>query len=119
MCNGALYSFGTRAYFRTHPERSTPCDLGARLSLPLDCALYRKVLEAVEAACNEREPPFESIVFAGKGEPTLRLPVMLEVARALKAKGAMTLRLNTNGLCNLHHQRDIVPELQGIDGPWP
>uniref|UniRef100_A0A7S4CR33 Radical SAM core domain-containing protein n=1 Tax=Eutreptiella gymnastica TaxID=73025 RepID=A0A7S4CR33_9EUGL len=72
-----------------------------------------QVLEAVEAACNEREPPFESIVFAGKGEPTLRLPVMLEVARALKAKGAMTLRLNTNGLCNLHHQRDIVPELQG------
>mmetsp|Transcript_13642 Transcript_13642/g.43008 ORF Transcript_13642/g.43008 Transcript_13642/m.43008 type:complete len:261 (+) Transcript_13642:57-839(+) len=59
-----------------------------------------------------------SVVFAGAGEPTLRLGVMLEVAGALAAAGAEEgggstpeLSLNTNGLAALAHGRCVVPEL--------
>ncbi|MDH5765273.1 MAG: TatD family nuclease-associated radical SAM protein [Gammaproteobacteria bacterium] len=53
------------------------------------------------------------IVFCGLGEPTIRLETIIEVGRALKAQGAR-IRLNTNGLGNQYHQRDITPELEGI-----
>lgn len=56
---------------------------------------------------------YDEVVFCGFGEPTLRLEVLKEVARAVKAKG-QTVRLNTNGLGNLEHGRDIVPELVGL-----
>jgi len=53
---------------------------------------------------------YKEIVFCGYGEPTCRLDVLLEVARALKGKG-VPLRLNTNGLGNSINGRDILPEL--------
>ena len=41
---------------------------------------------------------YESLVFAGLGEPTLRLSTLLETARCLKKKYSnLPLRLNTNG----------------------
>lgn len=55
----------------------------------------------------------EEIVFCGYGEPTLRLTVLLDVARYCKALG-LPVRLNTNGHGNLIHKRDIVPELVGL-----
>jgi TatD DNase family protein len=52
------------------------------------------------------------VVFCGYGEPTIRLPELLEVASRIKElKPSMKLRLNTNGLANLYHRRNIVPEL--------
>ncbi len=56
---------------------------------------------------------FKEIVFCGLGEPTLRLELLLAVARALKAQGA-TIRVNTDGLANLVHGRDVTPELEGV-----
>lgn len=56
---------------------------------------------------------YDEVVFCGFGEPTLRLDVLKEVARAVKEKG-QAVRLNTNGLANLHYERDIVPELKGL-----
>lgn len=53
---------------------------------------------------------YGEIVFCGLGEPTLRLPVVLEVAQALRARGAR-IRLNTDGLGSHVHGRDITPEL--------
>lgn len=57
---------------------------------------------------------YDEVVFCGFGESTMRLDVMKEVARALKAKGAKRLRLNTIGLGSLTNGRDIVPELVGL-----
>ncbi|MFQ6111834.1 MAG: TatD family nuclease-associated radical SAM protein, partial [Nitrospinota bacterium] len=37
-----------------------------------------------------------------------------EVARRLKERGARKVRLNTNGLGNLIHGRNILPELHGL-----
>lgn len=58
-------------------------------------------------------PPSDEVVFCGYGEPTIRLDVLLEVARAVKAKGKR-VRVDTNGHGNLIHKRNIVPELAGL-----
>ena len=55
---------------------------------------------------------YKEYVFCGFGEPTLRLETMLEVAAALKARGAVT-RLNTNGQANMIRKRDVSGELKG------
>ena len=67
--------------------------------------------ELVEAAGNPAD--YKEIVFCGMGESTMRLDVMLEVARRLREKGAR-LRLNTNGLGNLINGRDVAPEIAAL-----
>ncbi len=56
---------------------------------------------------------YEEIVFCGFGEPLLRLEDVKAIARALKAKGAK-IRINTDGLANLVHGRNVLPELSGL-----
>ncbi|WP_299569925.1 TatD family nuclease-associated radical SAM protein [uncultured Shewanella sp.] len=53
---------------------------------------------------------FDEYVFCGYGEPTLNLETLLTVATHIKAQGGKT-RLNTDGLGNLFHRRNILPEL--------
>jgi len=56
---------------------------------------------------------YKEIVFCGYGEPTIRLEVMLEIARRVKEKGGRT-RLDTNGHGSLINGRNIVPELARV-----
>lgn len=56
---------------------------------------------------------YEEVVFCGFGEPTLRLEVLKAVAGGLKEKGAK-IRIDTDGLGNLVHNRNILPELEGL-----
>ena len=56
---------------------------------------------------------FEEVVFCGFGEPTLRLELVKVVAKNLKEKG-MKVRIDTDGLANLVHGRNILPELKGL-----
>lgn len=56
---------------------------------------------------------YPEVVFCGFGEPTLRLDVVKEVARAVKAAGVRT-RLNTNGHADLVNRRPVAPELVGL-----
>ena len=55
---------------------------------------------------------FDEVVFCGFGEPLLRLDVVKEIAAELKRRGAR-VRVNTDGLGNLVHGRNILPELAG------
>ncbi|MGE0081577.1 MAG: TatD family nuclease-associated radical SAM protein [Thiohalomonadaceae bacterium] len=57
--------------------------------------------------------PYREIVFCGLGEPTLRLDVLLAVARAMKRAGKR-VRVNTDGLANLVHGRDVTPEMAEV-----
>ena len=57
-------------------------------------------------------PGFREIVFCGLGEPTIRLQTIVEVGKVLRSRGAR-VRLNTNGLGNQYHRRDITPDLVG------
>lgn len=56
---------------------------------------------------------YKEVVFCGYGEPLLRLELVRDVAKWLKARGAK-VRLNTNGQGNLIHGRNMVPELAGL-----
>lgn len=54
---------------------------------------------------------WKEVVFCGLGEPTLRLYTILEAGAELRRRGAR-VRLNTDGLANLVHGRDVTPDLE-------
>jgi TatD family-associated radical SAM protein len=54
---------------------------------------------------------FREIVFCGLGEPTLRLYTVLEAGAELRRRGGR-VRLNTDGLANLLHGRDVTPDFE-------
>jgi TatD DNase family protein len=56
---------------------------------------------------------YDEIVFCGYGEPTLRLDIIKEVSKKIKAAGGK-VRLNTNGHGNVINKRNILPELKGL-----
>ena len=56
---------------------------------------------------------YAEVVFCGFGEPTLRLKVLLAVAAHVKAHGGR-VRVNTDGLANLVHKRNVLPELASL-----
>jgi TatD family-associated radical SAM protein len=57
---------------------------------------------------------YSELVFCGFGEPTMRLDVLLGVAREAKRRWHAPIRLNTNGQGSLTAGRDIAPELKGL-----
>lgn len=57
--------------------------------------------------------PYKEIVFCGYGEPTKRLELLKAIATEMKTRG-VKVRLNTDGLGNLTHERNILPELKGL-----
>jgi TatD DNase family protein len=57
--------------------------------------------------------PYREVVFCGFGEATLRLDVLKEVAKYLKRE-KKKVRLDTDGLANLVHGRNVLPELSGL-----
>ena len=76
--------------------------------------LLKREPQAAEVLAAVGDPAsYREIVFCGLGEPTLRLDTLLEVARALKAHGKV-IRLNTDGLANLVHGRDVTPDLAQV-----
>lgn len=57
---------------------------------------------------------FKEVVFCGFGEPLERVEDVVQIAGILKHfRRDLPIRINTNGLGNLIHQRDITPELSG------
>lgn len=58
---------------------------------------------------------FNEVIFCGFGEPLTRLDDLLEVAKYLKNRNRNTsIRINTNGLANLIHKKEIAPLLKGL-----
>jgi len=56
---------------------------------------------------------YDEVVFCGYGEPTLRLKVLLQVAAYIKEHGGR-VRVNTDGLVNLVHKDDMLPEMSKV-----
>ncbi|MCK5825734.1 MAG: YchF/TatD family DNA exonuclease [Desulfuromusa sp.] len=56
---------------------------------------------------------YAEIVFCGYGEPLLRLELVKELSHWLKDQG-VSVRINTDGQANLVHERNILPELEGL-----
>lgn len=80
--------------------------------------LWHKVdptVEEIKAAIDAFDfTDYEEFVFCGYGEPTCALETLLEIATYVKEKEGLKIRVNTNGLGNLYHKRDIVPELAKV-----
>ncbi|MFT8350810.1 TatD family nuclease-associated radical SAM protein [Clostridium saccharoperbutylacetonicum] len=58
---------------------------------------------------------FKEITFCGFGEPTMALDTLIKVAEHIKNKSANTpIRLNSNGLGDLVHEKEIAPFFEGL-----
>ena len=57
---------------------------------------------------------YEEVVFCGYGEPTERLDDLLEVAKYIKSKSNIKIRINTNGLSDLIHGEPTAHKLSGL-----
>ena len=68
-------------------------------------------VEEILKAAPEDLSGFREVVFCGYGEATYRVKEMEDLAGAFRARGAKRVRLNTVGLGNLIHGRDIAPDL--------
>jgi len=107
----------------------------ANITNKCDCACtfcirsQKKAVGEATALWHEKEPTLEEItaaidafdftdynefVFCGYGEPTCELQKLLAVGKYIKEKTGLPIRLNTNGLGNLYHKRDIIPELATV-----
>jgi TatD family-associated radical SAM protein len=69
---------------------------------------HRPTAEEVIASIDD-PARYDEVVFCGYGEPTLRLNLLLEVAKYVKQQGGR-VRVNTDGLCNLIHKQDTLPQ---------
>lgn len=57
---------------------------------------------------------FSEVVFCGFGEPLERVDEVIQIAGLLKLyRRDLPIRINTNGLANLIHQRDVTPQFKG------
>ncbi len=66
-----------------------------------------EVMEAVGTDLSQ----FDEVVFCGYGESTYRLGEMAQLSPLFRERGARRIRLNTIGLGNLIHNRDITSDL--------
>ena len=57
---------------------------------------------------------YEELVYCGYGEPTCALENLIASASYIKGKYNIKIRLNTNGLGNLYHKQNIVPQLAKV-----
>ena len=70
--------------------------------------------EILESIFSRDLTGYSELVFCGYGEPTYRLDVATEVARAVKAKHPeMKIRINTNGQSDLILGRNTAPDYEG------
>ena len=57
---------------------------------------------------------YDEVVFCGFGEPTERLDDLLEIAKYIKSKSNIKIRINTNGLADLIWNEATAPKLKGL-----
>ncbi len=57
---------------------------------------------------------YKEIVFCGYGEPLVRVNEVVEIAKFIRSISDIKIRINTNGLGNLVHKKDISYMLEGL-----
>lgn len=70
----------------------------------------KEVMEAVGPGPEK----YDEVVFCGFGEPLIRLDLVKEVGLKLKRMGCK-IRIDTDGLANLVHGRNVLSELMFVD----
>ena len=72
------------------------------------------VKEIISSIDNYNLEEFEEVVFCGYGEPTERLVDLLEIAKHIKSKSNIKIRINTNGLADLIWNEPTAERLKGL-----
>ena len=57
---------------------------------------------------------FKEIVFCGYGEPLVRINEVIEVSKFIKSRSDIKVRINTNGLSDLIHEKDTAIMLKDV-----
>lgn len=111
------YQIGSRLYLNITNRCINDCTFCVRNLAPgvagYDLRLDKEpfVEEIIEAIGDPQE--YSEVVFCGYGEPLIRLDAVVEVSRWLKQHGGK-VRINTNGLANLYHGKNVLPLLSGL-----
>lgn len=73
-------------------------------------------LEEIKTAMDSFDfSSYSELVYCGYGEPTCAIENLISSAEYIKSKYPhIKIRLNTNGLANLHYNRNVVPELSKV-----
>ena len=71
----------------------------------------KEICDSIDAWDLEK---YDEIVFCGYGEPTERIELLVQVADYVRSVSDIKIRINTNGLGNLYHKRNIIPELAKV-----
>lgn len=70
-------------------------------------------LEEVISAFKQRDlSKYNEVVFCGYGEPLERIDIVVQTCKYLRENSNCKIRINTNGLANLIHNRNVIPELK-------
>ena len=112
------YRIGDRLYLNITDRCTLDCafcpkNQGCHEVRGYDLALAHRPSAAEIKAAVSCPAAYREVVFCGYGEPTMRLKVLSEVARDIKARGGR-VRLNTDGLANRVHKRNVLPELAAV-----
>lgn len=57
---------------------------------------------------------YNEIVFCGYGEPLYRIDEVVEISKFIKVNSDIKIRVNTNGLGDLIHNKDTASMLKGV-----
>jgi TatD family-associated radical SAM protein len=109
------YEIGERLYLNITDRCTLRCAFcpkhnGSHRVHGYDLALRQRPTQAEILAAIGEPARYREVVFCGFGEPTLRLKVLLETARHIRMQGGR-VRVNSDGLANLVHKRDVLPEM--------
>ncbi len=113
------YMLGNNLYINLTnrcPNRCSFCIRDHANGLGYDLWLEKEptAAEVIQSIENCKEP-FNAVVFCGYGEPILRLPEIITIAKYLKEKDPeRKIRINTNGQADLIWGRNIAPDLTGL-----
>ena len=115
------YELGSNLYLNLTNQCTNRCEFCVRdqengIDPNLDLWLKEEpTIEEVIADLEKRDfGKYDSIVFCGYGEPTMRLDALLEVGAWLKENTDLPIRLNTNGQANLIYKRDVTSDLAKV-----
>jgi radical SAM enzyme (TIGR04100 family) len=89
-------------------------DDGAYGSDPLWLEHQPSLEEVIENLKKRDLSSYKEIIFCGYGEPTSELGILLDTAKYIRSVCDTPIRLNTNGLANLIHERKTEQDLKGL-----
>ena len=113
------YEVGSGLYVNTTNRCSNACEFCVRSTVESyygDLWLRREptVDEICESIFARDLTKYIELVFCGYGEPTERIDDILEVARRVKERSDLPIRINTTGQGSMIAGYDITPKMAGL-----